>query len=151
MKKLLLSLLFIPAISHAAISCMPSTLALSNTPIGKPITRNITRPALLDAPLTTGLAVSWYCEDGTFYEFHTTPAALAAAGSLRVVQYQYISNRTAALTNLAKGNSCYVLNGTECYPLSATKKICVNPVVVGDEKALCTILVKQISTESPWR
>ena len=83
--------------------CIPSTWALSSTPVGTPIARNVDRPTLFMAS-NHGLAAYWFCQGAnggfSYYEVHGTPKAILEAGGASVLEMLYIKDRDGSLTKL---------------------------------------------------
>ncbi|MGH6647668.1 hypothetical protein [Aquabacterium sp.] len=122
------------AAQAAQPDCIPSTWALSTTPVGKPIERHTDRPSLFVSS-NHGLAAYWFCQDKdariTYWEVHGTPKAILDAGGARVLEMLYIKDRDASLNKL-----------------SATP--CNRPDIAdADERQLCRELLEEIRAQWP--
>lgn len=84
--------------------CLPSALALSRTPMGTPIARNVDRPTLFMAS-NHGLAAYWFCRTPngavSYWEVHGTPQAILSAGGASVLEMLYIKDPEGSLNKLA--------------------------------------------------
>jgi len=136
MRAVLFSILTVAACTSQAATpdCLPSTLALSTTPSGRPIERHTDRPTMFVSS-NHGLAAYWYChnKDGriTYWEVHGTPTAILEAGGARVLEMLYIKDRDASLTKLS---------ATPCNRAD---------IANADERQLCKELLDEVRTQWP--
>lgn len=121
--------------SHAAQpDCLPSTLALSNTPVGQPVARHTDRPSLFMSS-NHGVAAYWYCRapNGqiTYWEMHGTPKAILQAGGASVLEMLYVRDHTGSFGKL----SATPCNRTD--------------IADADEQLLCRELLQEVRAQWP--
>ncbi|RZL01662.1 MAG: hypothetical protein EOP36_10545 [Rubrivivax sp.] len=136
MRAIIFSILTLAACaSHAAQpDCLPSTLALSTSPVGQPLERHTDRPSLFVSS-NHGLAAYWFCKakDGriTYWEIHGTPASILEAGGARVLEMLYVKDRDASLNKLS---------ATPCHRADIANT---------DERQLCKELLAEVKAQWP--
>jgi hypothetical protein len=123
--------------AHAAPTCLPAALALTNDPVGPVLAGYTIKPAVHVEPLI-GSGVYWYCREpnGSVspWELHTTWAALLAVGGATTVQAVHAAAPASSISGL-------MTRSKSCIAWCAGKGMCVNPAITDpDEKALCVAL-----------
>jgi hypothetical protein len=159
MKRLMPVILAMAASSAQAEWCLPSVLNIwPVAPIGRMHpAKSPDRPGIVPADLSLGVAVAWWCMDGSTWEWHGTPAMIAARfGDLRGMQSAYVAKPVEVRAEAASKPSCL------SYSPATRSKYCVEQpgrpgfgvcmsTLITDvaEQQLCREVVKFVAQGSP--
>jgi hypothetical protein len=142
-----------------AETCLPSVLNVwPLQPLGNMHpAKSPDRPAIVAADPAMGLAVVWWCRDGSAWEWHGTPSMIANRfGNLRGMQAAYVANPSAVRAEASVKPSClsYKPSTRSAYCVEQPGRpgygVCMSNLITDPaEKALCQAVVRQVATDSP--